>query len=353
MSVSTDSLSRLPSWLHDLLDSCPTAGDGVHLWIFRVARNLLAHFDERSVYEIIRAKAANCGRPIRGLEREISVQIKGAFPCRWQPRNPGAFARSAQVPISHFSRPAPASLSIPRPKPKPDFEAIRRIASGDILLVDLVEQSPIRFDDERSHADEIIDVLFPSDPSFELLLCVGKSKDLFATRRREIWRGHLHRLPLIVPNPMLDYYGRTAAGHQSQHSKDNTAGRVYLVIEFDFSEFGRDGKTLSVWAPLVREWRTRDISVADACAALHLHLAEWMPLVCVTHSGGKSLHGWYYVFGQRDAELQPLMNYAGSLGADHATWTRSQFVRIPDGLRLENSKRQRCYYLDPGKAVKL
>jgi hypothetical protein len=346
--LSSEALARLPFWLGELLDHCPTAGDGVHFWIFRAARHLLAHFDERSTYEIIRAKAAGCGRPIGKLEREIVVQIRGALLRRWQPKDREAFAKAAQVPVEHLQVSTAAILPTPHPWPEPDLEAIERIVTGSILLADLTEQSPLKFDDEASHAEEIIDVLFPGDP----LLCVGISKYRFATRGREVWREHLHRLPLIVPNPMLDFFGRTAEGRPSQHTKSNTARRVYIVVEFDFAEFGRDGKTPSRWAPLVREWRDRDISVADACAALHLHLAERLPLVCVTHSGGKSLHGWYYVFGHRDSELRPFMNYAASLGADHATWLRSQFVRIPDGLR-ENSKRQRCYYLDPGKAVKL
>lgn len=41
------------------------------------------------------------------------------------------------------------------------------------------------------------------------------------------------------------------------------------------------------------------------------------------------------------------MRYAVSLGADHATWTRSQFVRLPDGTR-DNGHRQAVYYFAPG-----
>ena len=110
-------------------------------------------------------------------------------------------------------------------------------------------------------------------------------------------------------------------------------------------------RSVSGWAPLIREWRDAGVTVADACAALHLHLATLLPLVAVVHSAGKSLHGWYYVSDKTDVELRPFMDYAVSLGADHATWLRSQFVRLPDGLR-ENGRRQVTYYLDPGKAVK-
>jgi hypothetical protein len=40
------------------------------------------------------------------------------------------------------------------------------------------------------------------------------------------------------------------------------------------------------------------------------------------------------------------MRYAVSLGADHAPWTRSQFVRIPDGTH-ENGRRQPVFYFNP------
>lgn len=151
---------------------------------------------------------------------------------------------------------------------------------------------------------------------------------------------------------MRGVFGHTKVeNRKSQHTLEQTAARVYLVIEFDFSEFARDGSTPSIWAPLVREWQKSGTTVADACAALHLHLANHLPLVAAVHSGGKSLHGWYYVFRQPEADLRASMDYAVRLGADHATWLRSQFVRMPDGLR-ENGRRQVTYYLDPEKAVK-
>jgi hypothetical protein len=150
---------------------------------------------------------------------------------------------------------------------------------------------------------------------------------------------------------MLENVGLTHAGKWSEHAQSATARRVYLVIEFDFSEFKRDGVTLTEWASLLSEWRSAGISVADACSALHLHLAEWLPLVLVVSSGGRSLHGWYYVFNHPDSQLFPIMRNAYSLGADHVTWNRAQFCRMPDGTRV-NGKRQAVVYLDPGKAVK-
>src|SRR6516164_724378 len=131
--LSSEALARLPFWLGELLDSCPAAGDGVHFWIFRAARHLLAHFDERSTYEVIRAKAANCGRPIGKLEREIMVQIEGASARRWQPRDPKAFAKAAQVPVEHLlASTAAIKMPSPHPWPEPDVEAIHSIVASDI-----------------------------------------------------------------------------------------------------------------------------------------------------------------------------------------------------------------------------
>ena len=85
----------------------------------------------------------------------------------------------------------------------------------------------------------------------------------------------------------------------------------------------------------------------DAHAALLLHLAAHAPLALAVHSGIKSIHGWFYCLGQPEEKLRRFMRYAVSLGACTSTWSRSQFVRMPDGLR-DNGKRQVVYYFNPG-----
>jgi hypothetical protein len=100
------------------------------------------------------------------------------------------------------------------------------IASG-AGLVDLWEISPLRFADNQSHAEEIIDALFPDDP----LLCAGKSHCDFETRSRSEWRGELTALQVIGPNPMTARIGRTQDGKQSAHTHETTGPRRFLVIE--------------------------------------------------------------------------------------------------------------------------
>ncbi len=73
----------------------------------------------------------------------------------------------------------------------------------------------------------------------------------------------------------------------------------------------------------------------DKQAALLWHLAQFAPLALVVFSGGKSAHSWFFCEGPAEDKLTRFFDYATSLGADPKTWSRSQFVRIPDGERSD------------------
>jgi hypothetical protein len=184
-------------------------------------------------------------------------------------------------------------------------------------LADLREHSPIRFEDTEPHTEEIIDMLFHGNP----LLCCGASNSIFNTRPREDWRGSLSGLQLIVPSPMSALTGKTKEGRTSAHTLDNTGPRRFLVVE-------------------------QDAGTADEQAGVLLHLASKAPLALAVHSGSKSIHGWFYCHGQPEERLRFFMRNAVEIGADPATWTRSQFVRMPDGTR-QNGARQAVYYFNP------
>jgi hypothetical protein len=335
--------TTLKPWLIEKLENCPTAGSGVHTWLFAVARDLHAHMNEQSIFTLLKEKARGCGRPEgKKFDEEIEQAVKAARTKAWRPKRPDLFENASNLPTE---------IELPPSDPpwhEPDIDHIRRIVAGGLLLSTLCAESPVKLDGEAgSHTEEIIGAIWPGNP----LLCCGKTSFEFATRRREVWRGKLSQLAYIVPNPMLRVKAITQEGRESEHTKAATAARVYQVIEFDFSEFGRDGKTETIWAPLVREWRSEGVTVADACAALHLHLSVARPLVLVTHSGGKSLHGWYACFDRSEKDNRVFMDYAVRSGADPHTWLRSQFVRMPDGTR-ENGRRQTVYYFDPKTAVR-
>lgn len=287
---------QLPEFLRQMLAAPPRAGEGVHDWLFRVARQLHAHLPAGEIIALLETRIANCGRHVP--RNEIVSAVQNSLPCAWQPKG--------------NVMPAMAATKWPKVNVE-QRAAIVRDGGG---LVDLWETSRIRIESNESKTETIIDALFPGNP----LLCCGKSNSDFDTKPRESWRGELSQLQFIVPSPMSAVTGHTKDGRESKHTLNNTGERRFLVCEFDSG-------------------------TADEHAALLLHLATFAPLVCAVHSGGKSLHGWFFVAGQPDDKILKFFRYAVSLGADRATWTRSQFVRMPDGTR-DNGNRQTVYFLN-------
>lgn len=289
--------SSLPKFLRGQIGSPPQAGEGVHSWLFRTARQLHAHYSNKEeMAELLAAAVAGCGRNVS--RREIEDAIAHSASCAWQLGVHTGLAR-------------------PRPWPERDNHRVETILQNGRGLADLWEASNVTIADNHQHTECVIDLLFPGNP----LLCCGATQSDFDTQTREIWRNKLRRLQFIVPSPMTSVFGQTKDGRPSKHTLANTGPRRFLVCEFD------QGTT-------------------DTHAALLLHLGGFAPLVCVVHSGGKSLHGWFLVEGQLEDRVHKFFRYAVSLGADPHTWTRSQFVRMPDGTR-DTGCRQTVYYLNP------
>lgn len=287
---------ELPPFLQDLLATPLRAGEGVHTWLFRVARQLHAHLPAGEIASLLQMRVASCGRHVS--RNEILDAVKNSLACAWQP--------------SHGATVTPSTARWPKVN-REQREAIIEDNGG---LADLWELSNPRLEDNERHAEQTIDRLFPDNP----LLCCGRSNREFDTHPREDWRGELAKLQFIVPSPMSAVTGRTKDGRESKHTLNNTGPRRFLVCEFD-------------------------TGTLDNHAALLFHLGTFAPLVCAVHSGGKSLHGWFFVAGQPDEKVARFFRYAVSLGADPATWTRSQFVRMPDGTR-DNGKRQTVFFLN-------
>jgi len=285
---------QLPQFVRDLLASPPAIGNGVNAWLFRVARVMHPYRDHGEIVATLAASLAN--QPVAMLDIERAV--KNSKDAAWSPD-------------------APLSAYRPQSWPAINLEQREAITASGGELADLWERSPVKWEDSKNHTEEIIDALFPDNP----LLCVGRSSRVFATRSRSKWKGRLSGMQLIVPSPMNSRTGLTKEGKESEHTLSNTGPRQFLVIE-------------------------QDQGTPHEQASILLHLSKIGPLVLAVHSGSKSIHGWFSCLGRADADLRAFMSYAVSLGADPATWTRSQFVRMPDGTR-DNGSRQRVFYFNP------
>jgi hypothetical protein len=301
-TTGTDGKVELPQWLRDLIACPPQHGQGVHQWLFKVARQLHAHRDPQTIVSLLQAACDGCGRHVP--EGEIIASVESAKSCAWTPN--GTAAPITSKPVSKW----PAVNQATR-------QAV--IDSATHRLPDLCEVSPLSCTIDSTDAEFFIDQLFPGNP----LLCVGLDKAKFTTAPRESFRGKLSELALIVPSAMSALTGtRKADGKQSSHTLANTGPRQFLVTEFDSG-------------------------TVDEQVAILWHLRRFAPLAMVLSSGGKSLHGWWSCEGVSEEQTARFFRYAVSMGADPATWTRSQFVRLPQGWRADKKRRQEVYYFNP------
>src|ERR1035441_1598725 len=193
--------TQFPPWLRGLVTAPPRAGEGVHPWLFRVARQLHAHLPAGEIVRLLENQVSNCGRHVP--RSEVVAAVQNALACAWQPTGKAAPAHTvSKWPTAN----------------REQREAIIRDGGG---LADLWELSPVRIEDNDQYTEEIIDRMFPGNP----LLCCGKSNSAFNTRPREDWRGQLAELALIVPSPMSALTGLTKEGKESKHTLANTGPR--------------------------------------------------------------------------------------------------------------------------------
>jgi hypothetical protein len=290
----------------DKLPACPQSGAGVHAWLFAAACYCArAGMNQGEAERLLASKMTRNPSP----RTEVADAVNAAFREAGQSNRPWAGV--------HDNRPAP-----PPAWPQPNQEQREAASARHGSLQDLWELSPVRFNDDANHAEEVADILFPGNP----LLCCGKGINVFDTLPRDEWRGRLASLQFIVPSPMLTRYGRRKRdGELSAHTINNTGKRRFLIVE-------------------------QDSGSMDLQAGVLMHLSESAPLAMAVLSGGKSVHGWFFCEGRNEDSLRLWFRKAAVLGADPKLWTRSQFARMPDGKR-DNGKRQEIIYFNP-QAIK-
>ena len=282
----------LPQWAADILAATPARGEGLNQWLFKAAIAL-----------------RRCGRCDHEIQATLAVATAD------QPVKRGEIERAVERSVGYMSEnPVPTSKRTTTENPTLRSKVIQQ--AGDVEVVDLWERSPYRLTDEGPDAEDLVDLLFPGNP----LICCAKTLSTAHTAPHEWWRGKLSGLQFIVPSPMSAETGLNQDGKVSSRCLDNTGPRRYLVVE-------------------------QDSGTPDEQAAILLHLAERAPLVMALTSGGKSIHAWFSCRGASDAKLKAFFDYSVMLGADPATWTPCQMVRMPEGRR-DNGKRQAVLFLN-------
>lgn len=313
-SMTHSLIRRLPKWLAAKVTTPPKAGSGVHQWLFTMSLQMHGHLSADEIAKVLAAAVARCGRPVDS--REILDAVNASAELK---KKPVRLSKSGEK-VHHTASIRPSG-SKPKWPPVNVRERARIISETPMTEHLLSVLSPMWTDGDLHPMKWFMQQLFPAD----CLLCVGESSGIFMTRPLErLLCSKLGTTEFIVPSPMTATHGITKKGKRSMHSLDNTGPRYYLVTEFDSG-------------------------TADEQAAIIWHLRDFAPLVMVLRSGGKSLHAWWECAGGDESKIRRFFRHAVSVGADPATWTRSQFVRVPQGWRADKQARQQVLYFDPSK----
>lgn len=234
--------------------------------------------------------------------------------------------------------------------PSPDWNLVRRTLDqwrGRDTVEELARRSPVEL--SRVDARSVVLALFPKGP--RTLVCTAKRETWgvnAATRPKEVllregsktgWK----EWEFIVAQPMTKLKGVPQNPRRFPNgdpipvawSKDNTASRRMVVVEFD--PVGGPDSSAPAGALLT----------IPGQAALHLTLSATLPVACVVFSGSRSLHGWYCVEGKTVEQVAEFLRLAARLGGDPAPMrNRAQLVRLPGGTRSSGEYQRICYF-DP------
>lgn len=304
-------IRRLPTRLVAKITNPPKAGGGVHQWLFTMSLQLHGHLAADEIVKVLTSAVVHCGRPVDG--REIRDAVNAASEVKKAGRI------GARVSTNNTQSSEVSFSGKPKWPAVNTHERERIISASPIPEAVLGIMSPHLIEGKSPPMKWFLQQMFTPGS----LLCVGESSRVFVTRPLErLLCSDLRTTEFIVPSPMSASYGITKQGKRSMHTLSNTGQRMYLVTEFDNG-------------------------TADEQSALIWHLRNFAPLVMVLRSGGKSLHAWWACAGVDEAKVMKFFQYAVSLGADPATWTRSQFVRVPQGWRADKQARQQVLYFDP------
>jgi hypothetical protein len=310
----------------EVLPSAPSAGEGVHRFLFDLARVLTPYRSAVEIEQILRNYARQCGRHVP--EREIAAAIRDGARYAWHPNG------NVQ--------------SLPRPpETKFNLETLRQFINGAprIDSCGLAERSPIApgnqtpasflhalyregekvivFDDFHSQGQELW--THPGLP-YDV-----RALDHFARGRRfGVW---------FLCNPVDGCFRLNDAGKLSRRSRQSVTSWRYMVVESD---------------------RT-DIAAGDWLAAI----AQLpLPIAAIYETGGRLAHALLRVdatnkehWDQTRDSLAPLLIIAG---ADPGSLSAVRLTRLPCCERLgkedehgtfkpfENGPHiQRLLYLNP------
>jgi hypothetical protein len=190
-------------------------------------------------------------------------------------------------------------------------------------------------ENQAEHSVLLLDTLYQPDEQ----VFIGEREEpgrpgINIRTAKEWWiRMHftLEQPQLIVANPLTGTAGKTKMGKESFRCDDCVKDRRYAVVEFD------------------------NMKMEDQIA---FWFAIQLPVVCIIHSGNKSLHAWIKVDCKSESAWKTYVEerlfdrILRPIGADTSCRNESRMSRLPGVVRPDTKQWQRLIYLAPeGKSV--
>jgi hypothetical protein len=94
---------ELPQFVRDLLASPPKAGEGVNLYLFRLARVLWPYRSDGEILDTLRAVTLGCGRVV--TEKEIQRAMENSKAAAWTPGQKATATNDREPPSGETSVP--------------------------------------------------------------------------------------------------------------------------------------------------------------------------------------------------------------------------------------------------------
>lgn len=255
----------------------PHEGD-THHWIFLAALKMKRNFTKAGTFQIIRKHIDRTVRHRQIPDREIHAAIE----------------------IAHDSDVTDFHPALHWPPQTPDL--INTILNTVPPLFDLTPKAePI----------DVIPTLFQIDD----LVCFGPDTFTAIVGSVDDAINAAKSSQFIVPNPMKARKALNKSGRESARCQANIKTRRFIVTEFDSPHLDK----------------------AQQSQLLYF-LSRKAHLVMVVDSGGKSLHGWFYVGGKPEKDVAAFFAAAVMIGADKSRFDPCGWLRMPGGTRIKDGK---------------
>ena len=311
-------VSNYPPFLQDLLDSCPNAGEGVHAWLFKVARYLHRYHSADEICVILEARVVGCGRTV--APHEIIDAVRNSALCAWQPSGRTASQRRAEWIAS------PTTQRVPVFDPE--------------LAIQTASRVPIDITPEWLKAHSLVPVNC-STGKFLALLFGSHEKALVFSRYKS--QGHLwpseisiERFSQILWPDGAWFLCNPVDGqsHWNPRMLKESRRSEESVTAFRFAVLECDQKPKEKWLP----------------AWLKILVQLPLEIVSITDSASKSAHALVRVSAPSktawDAIKRSILRPIVVLGADDGALTAVRLSRLPGCYRGDHV--QELLYLSPG-----